>query len=136
MKQLVHSRWREAGSGALGDLGSHVISVAQYLMGEVEAVAAQAQTFFPTRPVPSGGSGYGAVAGADAPRAVVENEDQIQALVRFAGGAGGTIEASRVAAGKVFGVYWEVSGTEGTIVMDGERFNELQVSRFVTPKWR
>ncbi len=134
---LPHS-WRltrrEAGSGALGDLGSHVISVAQYLMGEVEAVAAQAQTFFPTRPVPSGGSGYGAVAGADAPRAVVENEDQIQALVRFAGGAGGTIEASRVAAGKVFGVYWEVSGTEGTIVMDGERFNELQVSRFNDPK--
>jgi predicted dehydrogenase len=60
----------------------------------------------------------------------VENEDQIQTMVRFANGAGGTIEASRVSAGKVFGVYWEVSGTEGTILMDGERFNELKVSRF------
>jgi predicted dehydrogenase len=125
---------RQAGSGALGDLGSHVISVAQYLMGDIESTIAQAQTFFPTRPVPQGGSGYGAKAGSDAPRAEVENEDQIQALVRFGSGAGGTIEASRVAAGKVFGVYWEVSGTEGTILMDGERFNELKIARFNDPK--
>ncbi|MGV8855094.1 MAG: Gfo/Idh/MocA family protein [Devosia sp.] len=130
--------WRctrqQAGSGALGDLGSHVISVAQYLMGEVDSVVAQAQTFFPTRPLPEGGSGYGARTSAQAPRAEVENEDQIQTLVRFRSGAGGTIEASRVAAGKVFGVYWEVSGTEGTIIMDGERFNELKISRFGDPK--
>ena len=103
-------------------------------MGDVESTIAQTQTFFPTRPVPQGGSGYGAKAGDDAPRAEVENEDQIQALVRFASGAGGTIEASRVAAGKVFGVYWEVSGTEGTILMDGERFNELKIARFNDPK--
>lgn len=125
---------KEAGSGALGDLGSHVIAVGQYLMGEIESVIAQTQTFFPTRPVPQGGSGYGAKAGAEAPRAKVENEDQIQTMVRFKSGAGGTIEASRIAAGKVFGVYWEVSGTEGTIIMDGERFNELRISRFTDPK--
>lgn len=126
--------WRctrhEAGSGALGDLGSHVISVAQYLMGEITGTIAQTQTCFPTRPVPQGAGGYSARAGADAPRREVENEDQVQAMVRFASGAGGTIEASRIAAGKVFGVYWEVSGTEGTIIMDGERFNELKVARF------
>ena len=40
------------------------------------------------------------------------------------------IEASRIAAGRIFGVFWEVSGTEGTLYMDGERFNELQVYRF------
>lgn len=125
---------KEAGSGALGDLGSHVISVAQYMMGDIDSTIAQTQTCFPTRPVPQGGSGYGAAASADAPRAEVENEDQIQTLIRFKSGAGGTIEASRVAAGKVFGVYWEVSGTEGTIIMDGERFNELKISRFTDPK--
>jgi predicted dehydrogenase len=125
---------KEAGSGALGDLGSHVISVAQFLMGEAESVVAAEQIFFPTRPVPQGGSGYAARAGADAPRAVVENEDQLQALVRFKSGAGGVIEASRVAAGKVFGLYWEVSGTKGTIIMDGERFNELKIARFDDPK--
>ncbi len=121
---------REAGSGALGDLGSHVISVAQYLMGGIESTIAQSQTYFPTRPMPQGAASYSAKASADAPRRKVENEDQIQTLVRFESGAGGTIEASRVSAGKVFGVYWEVSGTKGTILMDGERFNELKIARF------
>jgi len=110
---------KDAGSGALGDLGSHVIAVAQYLMGDIESAIAQTQTFFPTRPVPQGGSGYGAKAGEDAQRAVVENEDQIQTMVRFKSGAGGTIEAS---------------GAEGTIIMDGERFNELKICRFNDPK--
>lgn len=125
---------KEAGSGALGDLGSHVISVAQYLMGDITSAIAQTQTFFPTRPVPQGAGGYSAKAAANAPRRDVENEDQVQAMIRFSNGAGGTIEASRVSAGKVFGVYWEISGTEGTIIMDGERFNELKVARFGDPK--
>ena len=130
--------WRcsrsEAGSGALGDLGSHVISVAQFLMDEVDSVFATEQTFFPTRPMAAAGEGYAAKAGAGAERRKVENEDQIQALLRFKSGAGGVIEASRVAVGKVFGIYWEVCGTEGTIIMDGERFNELKIARFSEPK--
>ncbi len=130
--------WRcsrtEAGSGSLGDLGSHVVSVAQFLVGGVESVVGQEQTFFATRPAPGGGSGYGASADAGGKRLAVENEDQFQALVRFENGAGGVIESSRIAAGKVFGIAWEVSGTEGTIVMDGERFNELKVARYGDPK--
>jgi predicted dehydrogenase len=125
---------KEAGSGSLGDLGSHVISVAQFLMGEVESVVGQEQTFFKTRPAPGGGSGYRASADGSGKRLAVENEDQFQALVRFANGAGGTIESSRIAAGKIFGIYWEVSGTEGTIIMDGERFNELKIARYSDEK--
>lgn len=121
---------KQAGSGALGDLGSHVISVAQYLMGDITETIAQTQTYFPTRPEPTGQSGYSAKAAADAPRREVENEDQIQSIIRFASGAGGTIEASRVSAGKVFGIYWEISGTTGTIIMDGERFNEIKLARY------
>lgn len=121
---------KEAGSGSLGDLGSHVISVAQFLMGPVESVVGQAQTFFPTRPAPGGGSGYGASAEASGRRLAVENEDQFQSLVRFDSGAGGVIESSRIAAGKIFGIAWEISGTEGTIAMDGERFNELKIARY------
>lgn len=121
---------REAGSGALGDLGSHVISVAQFLMGNIDRTIAQTQTYFPTRPESQSAEGYSAKAQDGATRRQVENEDQIQAMVQFSSGAGGTIEASRVSAGKVFGVYWEISGTKGTIIMDGERFNELKVSRF------
>ncbi|MCR8547774.1 Gfo/Idh/MocA family oxidoreductase [Salipiger sp. P9] len=130
--------WRcsrqQAGSGSLGDLGSHVVSVAQYLMGDMASVMGQEQTFFKTRPAPGGGSGYGATVDASAARMEVENEDQFQALVTFANGAGGTIESSRIAAGKIFGVFWEVSGTEGTIVMDGERFNELKIARYSDTK--
>jgi predicted dehydrogenase len=118
-----------AGSGALGDLGAHAVSVAQFLMGDVSAVAAQAQTIFTERPVPDFDAGYGSSVAADAKKRTVENEDQIQSLVKFSSGAAGVIEASRICAGRVFGVFWEVCGTEGTISNNGERFNELQVFR-------
>ena len=59
----------------------------------------------------------------------VENEDQIQSLVKFESGAAGVIETSRICAGRVFGIFFEISGTEGTIYNSGERFNELQVFR-------
>src|SRR6516225_8664041 len=118
-----------AGTGALGDLGAHAVSVAQFLMGDVTEVSAQSQTVFKERPVPDFDAGYGSKVAADAKKRVVENEDQIQSLVKFSSGAAGVIEASRICAGRVFGVFWEISGTEGTIVNNGERFNELQVFR-------
>ncbi|QGY31865.1 Gfo/Idh/MocA family protein [Pantoea cypripedii] len=126
--------WRcsreQAGSGSLGDLGSHVVSVAQYLMGPITSVIGQEQLFIDSRPAAGGGSGYGAHASKDAARLKVENDDQFQSLITFANHAGGVIEASRISAGKVFGIAWEVSGTEGTIIMDGERFNELKIARY------
>jgi len=117
------------GTGALGDLGAHTVSVAQFLMGDVDAVSAYAQTIFKERPVPDFDAGYGSKVAADAKKQAVENEDQVQSLVKFSSGAAGVIEASRVCAGRVFGVFWEISGTEGTIVNNGERFNELEVFR-------
>ena len=123
-----------AGSGALGDLGAHSVSVAQFLMGDVTAVAAQAQTIFKERPAPEFDAGYGSKVAADAKKRAVENEDQIQSLVKFSSGAAGVIEASRICAGRVFGVFWEVCGTEGTLVSNGERFNELQVFRMSEAK--
>jgi len=119
-----------AGSGSLGDLGAHTLSVAQYLMGGVKEVCASGQTHLNTRPVPGVDSGYASKVEANAQRREVENDDQMQCLVSFDSGAAGVIESSRIAAGRIFGVYWEVSGTEGTLYMDGERFNELQVFRF------
>ncbi|MBV8815829.1 MAG: Gfo/Idh/MocA family oxidoreductase [Verrucomicrobia bacterium] len=118
-----------AGTGALGDLGAHAVSVAQFLMGDISSVSAQAQTVFKERAVPEFDAGYGSKITADAKKRVVENDDQIQSLVKFASGAAGVLEASRICAGRVFGVFWEISGTEGTIVNNGERFNELQVFR-------
>jgi predicted dehydrogenase len=118
-----------AGTGALGDLGAHTVSVAQFLMGDVEAVSAYAQTIFKERLVPDFDAGYGSKVAAEAKKRAVENEDQIQSLVKFSSGAAGVIQASRVCAGRVFGVIWEICGTEGTIANNGERFNELEVFR-------
>jgi len=118
-----------AGTGALGDLGAHAVSVAQFLMGDVTEVSAQSQIFFKERPVTDLDTGYSSKAAADAKKRTVENDDQIQSLVKFESGAAGVIEASRVCAGRVFGMFWEISGTEGTIYNSGERFNELQVFR-------
>ena len=129
---LPHS-WRvteaEAGSGALGDLGSHIISIAQHLVGPVSSVMAQDAVVFADRPVAVTGSGYGARSSSQAERRPVENDDFFEALVRFETGALGSIGASRVAPGKVFGINWEVRGTEGALRVDDERPSELQIFR-------
>jgi predicted dehydrogenase len=94
-----------AGSGALGDLGAHVIDLARYLVGEIEAVTAMTATFQPGRQV----------------------DDAVEAVVAFEGGAVGTIEASRFATGRKNAFRWEINGTKGSIAFDLERLNELQV---------
>jgi predicted dehydrogenase len=97
-----------AGTGALGDLGAHAVSVAQFLMGDITEVSAQSQTIFKERPVPEFDAGYGSKVSEDAKKRAVENEDQVQSLVKFASGAAGVIEPSRICAGRVIGVFWEV----------------------------
>ncbi len=107
-------RWRlskeMAGSGALGDLGAHVIDQSRFLAGEPVAVNAVMRTFVTERP---GGA--------------VDVDDAFEATVEFANGAIGTYEATRVAAGRKNHMRWEINGTKGTIVFDQERMNELQV---------
>ena len=112
--------WRcaraQSGSGALADLGSHVISLAHYLVGEVEAVCADLATVIPERTDPATGA-----------LRAVENDDQVQFLIRFAGGATGSAEASRVAHGRKLGLGFEITGTKGALRFDQERMNELAV---------
>lgn len=95
-----------AGSGALGDLGAHVIDLARYLVGEIESVSAVTATFKPGRTV----------------------DDAFEAAVRFSGGAVGTIEASRFAPGRKNAFSWEINGSAGSLSFDLERLNELQIS--------
>ena len=96
---------RLAGSGALGDLGAHVIDIARYLVGEISEVAGQLATFWPDRTV----------------------DDAFEATLRFEQGAIGTLEASRFATGHKNGLRWEINGSKGSIAFDLERLNELQV---------
>ncbi len=107
---------RFAGAGALADLGSHLIDMAETLLGPIESVQAQLETIHTRRRVPA--------TGAMLP---VENEDVARALVRFPGGVGGSFEISRVATGFKCGLAFSVFGTAGSISFDQERMNELRV---------
>jgi predicted dehydrogenase len=96
-----------AGGGAIGDLASHVVDLARYLVGEIDAVSAAVRTFVPGRRV----------------------DDSVHAAVEFAGGAVGTAEATRLALGRRNALRWEINGAKASLAFDLERLNELQVFR-------
>ncbi len=117
------ARLADAGLGALGDLGCHLVSMAHGLCGPVQSLVADMQTIHKTRPL-SDGTG----------RAAVENEDTATALVRFVSGAQGSLSTSRSAWGRKNRLAWEVHGTRGMICFDQERMNELQIYQNSGPK--
>lgn len=104
-----------AGSGALGDLGSHIIDLARFLVGEMKTVSALTKTFIPERP------------GADGRLLKVEVDDAFAAVMEFEDGAIGTLECSRFAAGRKNYNCLEVNGEKGSIRFNLERMNELEV---------
>ncbi|MFG3094122.1 Gfo/Idh/MocA family protein [Streptomyces sp. NPDC048202] len=107
-------RKETAGSGALGDLGAHVIDVAQYLAGEkLAGVSALTETFVRQRPVPEGGSGP------------VTVDDATVFTGRFTSGALGSFEATRYATGRKNALRIELNGERGSLAFDLERLNEL-----------
>jgi predicted dehydrogenase len=114
------SRKATAGAGAVADLGSHAISLARFLVGEITDVCGRLQTVIAERPLPGEAGRTGAV----------EVDDQAQALVRFAGGAAGTLEASWIAAGRKMHLTCEITGTRGALAFDQERMNELRLFTF------
>ncbi len=111
--------WRlnkaEAGAGALGDLGAHIIDLGRFLVGEIESVGAMTRTFIPERPL------------GDGSLAKVDVDDAFVATVGFANGAIGTLEATRFAAGRKNHEVIEINGEKGSLVFDLERLNELEV---------
>lgn len=104
--------------GALGDLGWHIISIAQRLCGPVVALSGLAETHTKTRRAYPGSQ----------PRHV-DNEDWAAMLVRFESGAVGSIEASRMAHGRKMDIGFELTCEHGSIVFNGERANEIKVYR-------
>jgi predicted dehydrogenase len=125
-----------AGSGALGDLGAHVIEIARALVGEFGRVSALTKTFIMERPVASGSYGYDSQAVADGPKRAVENEDVVHFLVEFENGATGVIESSRIAAGRKVFLAYELNGSEGSLYFVHERLNELKVYFSTDPAGR
>ncbi|WP_409304109.1 Gfo/Idh/MocA family protein [Peribacillus sp. SCS-155] len=119
-----------AGSGALGDIGTHVIDFARYLVGEISDVNAVAKTWIPERPVQSGGTDkLGTVkASDDVPRSAVDVDDEFMTLVKFENGAIGSIEATRNAWGRNNFLTFEIHGDKGSLYFNYENRDELQVS--------
>jgi predicted dehydrogenase len=112
--------WRfdknQAGSGALGDLGSHIIDLAQYLCGNISEVCAAVETFIKERPVTSGSR----------EKKAVTVDDAVAMCVRFENGALGTLEATRFAPGRKNHNTFEINGSKGSLVFDLENLNNLR----------
>ncbi len=114
------------GAGVLGDLGSHGVDLARYLLGELSAVVADTGLFIAERPKPSGAASHFSLAtGQPGP---VQNEDYLSALIRFANGARGQLEISRVSVGDQNNYGFVIRGTQGFVAWDFRRLGELQVS--------
>ncbi len=111
--------WRldaeKAGSGALGDLGAHIIDLARFLVGEPASVSAVTATFIPER------------ATAEGSTARVTVDDAFAATLTFANGAIGALEASRFARGRKNHQVIEINGEKGSLAFNLERLNELEV---------
>jgi predicted dehydrogenase len=117
-----------AGSGALGDIATHVIDIARYLVGEFGSVNAMMQTWIPERPLQTGGAdSLGNARGGGGPRGAVDVDDQVMTMIRFENGAIGSLEATRNGYGRNNYITFEIHGTEGSLVFNYERRDELQV---------
>ena len=117
---VAHSfRTDPDGGGALADIGSHIISMARFLLGPIANVTGKSRTIHKTRPISPG----------SVERTPVLVDDATFALVEFENGAVGTIEANWAASGRTMDLSWEITGTEGALVFSQERMNELLLCR-------
>ncbi|HJX43538.1 MAG TPA: Gfo/Idh/MocA family oxidoreductase [Geodermatophilus sp.] len=121
--------WRlekeRAGSGALGDIGAHVVDLTQFITGEtVTGVSALLETFVEERPLPAAAGSLSGVAGEGMGRVTVD--DAAVFLARFSGGAVATFEATRFALGRKNGIRIEINGSEGSLAFDFEDMNVLE----------
>jgi predicted dehydrogenase len=124
--------WRmdktKAGSGALGDIGAHIVDLTQYLTGErITGVSAMLETFVHERPVPEEFSGLSGTAATGAATATVTVDDAALFLARFTGGAIASFEATRMASGRKNALRVEINGTDGSISFDLENMNVLHL---------
>jgi predicted dehydrogenase len=116
-----------AGSGAHGDLNAHVIDLAHYLVGDIQEVVGMSETFVKERPLPEAEAGLAAAGSREALRGPVTVDDATVFLARFANGALGSIESTRLAPGQRCTNAFEINGSKGSIRFDFERMNELEV---------
>ena len=116
-----------AGSGALGDIGAHIIDMAQYVTGSrIRTVSGLMETFVSSRPISGDSATLGGTSAADAERGPVTVDDAAAFTARFVGGAIGVFEATRFATGRKNALRLEINGTEGSLAFDFEDMNVLE----------
>ncbi len=105
-----------AGSGALGDIGAHIIDLARFLVGEIANVSAVCQTFIKRRPLQNGRRSFGRV----------DVDDAVSVVGTFRRGAILNLEATRFAEGRKNALTFEINGSRGSLVFDLENLNHLR----------
>ncbi|PWD51073.1 dehydrogenase [Serinibacter arcticus] len=115
-----------AGSGALGDIGSHIVDLVQFITGEhLETVTGALRTFVTERPVQAASGGFTGRAGTE--RGPVTVDDAAVFLAELSGGGLGTFEATRFATGRKNAIRLEINGSRGALSFDFEDMNVLNV---------
>ncbi|MEV6267026.1 Gfo/Idh/MocA family oxidoreductase [Kribbella sp. NPDC051936] len=120
--------WRldkeKAGSGALGDIGAHIIDLTEFITGDtIGEVSARLETFVKERPVAAEHSGLAGTAGTE--RGPVTVDDAAVFLATFRSGALGVFEATRFATGRKNAIRIEINGSLGSLAFDFEDMNLL-----------
>jgi predicted dehydrogenase len=127
---LVWRLQRErAGSGALGDIGAHIVDLTQFVTRQyITGVSALTETFVTERPLPAAESGLSASAsnGGTVQKGLVTVDDAALFVARLSGGAVATYEATRFATGRKNGLRVEINGSLGSLAFDLERLNEVE----------
>jgi predicted dehydrogenase len=124
--------WRfdrsRAGGGALADIGAHALDMARYLAGDIDRVCARTRTFITERPAPSAGASFlGSADNEQTQLEPVDVDDATDAMLEFASGAIGVLQASWSAAGHNNHLAVEVGGELGRVQFDWDRPNELSL---------
>ncbi|MCT9934666.1 Gfo/Idh/MocA family oxidoreductase [Planotetraspora sp. A-T 1434] len=118
-----------AGSGALGDIGSHAVDTAQYVTGQrLTGVSALTETFIKERPLATVSAGLAAQA-QEVETGTVTVDDAALFIGRLSGGGLASFEASRFATGRKNALRLEVNGSLGSLAFDFEAMNELWVDK-------
>ncbi|WP_174715140.1 Gfo/Idh/MocA family protein [Vibrio penaeicida] len=119
-KDVPHSfRTEINGGGALADIGSHIVAMARYLVGDISTVCTQSKTIHKLRSCKKSGNDES-----------VQNkesfvDDVSHSLIEFSSGLQGSIDVSWIMSGRNMDLEFEVTGTEGAIIFNQERMNEL-----------
>ena len=120
----------KAGSGALGDIGAHIIDLTQYITGDrITEVTGRLETFVKERPLAAASTPGCSRHGRRPERGPVTVDDAASFLATFAGGAMGVFEATRFATGRKNAIRIEVNGSLGSLAFDFEDMNVLRVLR-------